>query len=395
MAFERLDFQTAREASYRRPSSDLEKCSAESSASAVRLRGEVTTLNTEGSLGEVRWLRTNSASACVNKARRLIDQALLEYGTRAWLSAEATAWEALRCAAESVDLMNRESPKVQLGIHHRNATKRLQTARTAIREARDFSGIYGNADGEAISRMVVSHTTDVLKNIPCDSLSGNDASDRYLDAARVCLAGIASTSTEAARSMDLLAAIYLQQGDSKKLHGATALCLRRAALQGQPNNASLASRLGMHLLDLGLINEASWALKHSLSLEKDQATTQAYIAALQRSGRQTEATQVLGSFQPDQRSNGTSGPRIPTITELSPREFAAISKSVMTAPEGDRSKASFAIARAPVSIQPQPVAVRRNEPRDPNIVPQHSEKPATASKPNVFQRFIGSVKKMW
>ena len=144
--------------------------------------------------------------------------------------------------------------------------------------------------------MAISHSTDVLDFLPCDELSGTDAADRYLDSARVALAEIASQSVEAAQAMDLLAAIYLKQNNAAKLHNATALCLRRAALQGQPENASLASRLGMQLLDVGLLEEARWALKHSLSMEKDQATTQAYLAVLYQTGRKAEAQQVLASL---------------------------------------------------------------------------------------------------
>ena len=395
MAFERLEFQTSDDVSNRRDPANLQERSVESSESELHLGDGFSTLPSQGLTGEVRSLRSNSASACANKARHLIDQAMLEYATSAWLSAEATAWEALRSAAEGIDLANREIAKVHLGVSNRDAIKRLQAARIAIREARDFSGVYGIADGEAISRMAISHTTDVLDDLPCDNLSGNDASDRYLDAARVSLAGIASKSVEAAHSMDLLAAIYLQQGDSKKLHGATALCLRRAALQGQPANASLASRLGMHLLDIGLIDEASWTLKHSLSLEKDEATTRAYIAVLQQSGRQAEAKQVSDKLQPVLGSIVTSDPRIPTVEQLSPRQFAAISKPVMTASVGNRTNASMVSSKGPVATQTQLVTTRKNESVDPNVVPQYGEDPETASKPNVLQRFIGSVKRFW
>ncbi len=150
-----------------------------------------------------------------------------------------------------------------------SALEKLQLARQAIREARDFSGAYGSVDAEAIARMAKSHLTDVLDNQPTLGLSATDAADRYLDNARVQLAPIAAQSVEAAQAMDLLAAIYLSRADARTLPSSTALCLRRAALQGQPSNASLASRLGMHLADVGLMDEARWALEHSMSLEAD------------------------------------------------------------------------------------------------------------------------------
>ncbi len=113
-------------------------------------------------------------------------------------------------------------------------------------------------DSYSMRRMIMSHQTAVLDSQPIDTLTATDAIDRYLDEARVRLAGIAAKSVEAAQAMDLLAAIYLGRADARTLPSSTALCLRRAALQGQPANASLAMRLGMHLADLGLYQEARW-----------------------------------------------------------------------------------------------------------------------------------------
>ena len=90
--FERLEFQTTDDVSNRRDPASLQKRSVESSESELHLGDGFSTLPSQGLAGEVRSLRSNSASACANKARHLIDQAMLEYATSAWLSAEATAW---------------------------------------------------------------------------------------------------------------------------------------------------------------------------------------------------------------------------------------------------------------------------------------------------------------
>jgi hypothetical protein len=132
-----------------------------------------------------------------------------------------------------------------------------------------------------------------------------------------------------------------------------------------------------------------------LSLEKDEATTRAYIAVLQQSGRQAEAKQVSDNLQPVLGSIVNSDPRIPTVEQLSPRQFAAISKPVMTASVGNRTNASLVSSKGPVASQTQLVTARKNESVDPNVVPQYGEEPETASKPNVLQRFIGSVKRFW
>lgn len=394
MAFERLELRAASGTNERLTSKALQRCSVESDAAVPSLDGGVTTVSIPDSTGEVRWLRSSSASVCARRARTLVDRGTIEYGSGAWLSAEATVWEAFRCAAEGIDLQERELAKVQLGIRRQSATGRLQFARTAIREARDFSGVYGNADGQVISRMAISHSTDVLDAMPCDTLTGNDAADRYLDAARVALATIASRSAEAAQGMDLLAAIYLKQNDSTKLHGATALCLRRAALQGQPDNASLASRLGMHLLDVGLMEEARWALSHSLSIEEDNATTQAYVAVLQQTGRQVEAQRILASFEPAQQTI-VQTQRVPAITELSPQDFVAISKPVMPATAPRRSQVTPVSVRTGGTSQDRFDVGSDDSRSDPAYVPQYGQQPEATPKPNVFKRFAESVKNLW
>jgi hypothetical protein len=119
-------------------------------------------------------------------------------------------------------------------------------------------------------------------------------------------------------------------------------------LQGQPDNASLAARLGIHLADLGLFQEARWALEHSLSIKDDPQTTAALVQLLQRSGRKDEAEPLLSQLQKQLHgqsrlaSGSLSGdpdgglafgaprstPRLPEIVELTPDAFAKISKPV-------------------------------------------------------------------
>ena len=397
MAFERLELRAADSTADQQHAGTLQQCSAESMSSSPGLDGGITSISVPESGAQVRWLRSSGSADRSRRARAFIDRASIEYGTGAWLSAEATVWDALRCSAEGIDLRDREVAKVQLGIKRRTATDRLQFARTAIREARDFTGVFVPTDGSAISRMAISHSTDVLDFMPCDELSGTDAADRYLDSARVALAEIASQSVEAARAMDLLAAIYLKQNNAAKLHNATALCLRRAALQGQPENASLASRLGMQLLDVGLLEEARWALKHSLSMEKDRATTQAYLAVLYQTGRKTEAQQVLASLPPAPAS-GIKPANVPEIIELSPQEFVAISKPVM--PASARGSVDTNFNRASqnhLPVKPNPDVVRRSDPGALRTIRQDSVEPGPTGETNanIFKRFAESVKKLW
>ncbi len=328
-----------------------------------------------------RWLRSTSATASTDVARRLIVQADREFKIKAWVSAETSAWNAIRWAAESVDLAAREQGENPSP----SALQRLQMARDAMREAREFAGVFGPLDAEAIHRMAISHQTDLLDDEPLTGLTATDAADRYLDHARVLLAPVASQSVEAAAAMDLLASIYLHRADPKTLPSATALCLRRAALQGQPDNASLAARLGMHLADLGLFQEARWALEHSLAIKDDPQTTAALVQLLQRSGRPEEAEPLLSQLQNQLHgqsrlaSGSLSGdpdrglafgaprstPRLPEIVELTPDAFAKISKPVNPVARVERrveaTPASTRLEKSPDKIEPEEKAAPSQE----------------------------------
>ena len=340
----------------------------------------------------IRWLRSSSSFANAEVARRLLKQANREYRVGAWMSAESTAWEALRWSAEAIDLSDRETAKTRLGGRMSHATKQLKTARDAIREARDFSGVYGAIDEKAINRMALSHETNVLDNAETVGLTGMDAADRYLDEARVALAGIAARSVEAAQSMDLLAAIHLGQADAAKLPSATALCLRRAALQGQPSNASLASRLGIHLAEVGLLDEATWVLEHSLSLEHDPATADALVAVFRRTGQREQAARLLAVSQNRlQEQNANAVPRIPEITELSPDEFASISKPVMNTSRSEPLKAMLASSRKDEGQTQPPITQESAQ----SVLQENRDSKDSSGKPGMVRRFLNSFKRVW
>ncbi len=344
-----------------------------------------------------RWLRSSSSSASLEVARRLIGQASEEYAIGAWASAETSAWESLRYAAEGVELAARESGQP----NGSPALANLRIARTAIREARDFGGMYGDVDQYAIGRMVTSHQTTLLDSESLAGLTAADAIDRYLDEARIRLAGIAADSVEAAQAMDLLAAIYLGRADSKTLPSSTALCLRRAALQGQPRNASLSMRLGMHLADLGLYQEARWALEHSLRLQPSEETVQALAGVLRRTGHDQEAGQLLASLQ-NRAPAGSSvhQARVPDVTELSPQEFAAVSKPVnKPASKGNFITGTLASAKQNIVriVTPEtdsPESADRTSVQDQNAS-SPSATPEPPKKPSIVRRFFNALIPVW
>ncbi len=95
----------------------------------------------------------------------------------------------------------------------------------------------------------------------------------------------------------------------------------------------------MHLADVGLIDEARWALEHSMSLQADPKTADALVKVLRRSGHGDDAAHLIATMQQRPAENSSTFAnstqpqnqqiKIPQITQLSPADFAALSKPVM------------------------------------------------------------------
>ena len=215
------------------------------------------------------------------------------------------------------------------------ASQTLFRARTAIREARDFQLLEDALDIHGIKRMVQSHETTILKEdfqseifeAQDVSISVSEASDRYLDHARQLLGGLASGNATVAEALDLLAAIQLGRGEPGRLPAATALCLRRAAFQGQPANGSLASRLGMQLADMGLDREAQWTLERAMSISPSPATAHSLAQVLGRSGDRQTAMNLIADLKQGFEGSQQS-PRVPDVIQLTPEQFASVSPSL-------------------------------------------------------------------
>ena len=340
------------------------------------------------------WLRSGTSSATVQVARRSLDQAHAEFRVGAWLSSETSAWEAIRWAAESIDQQGQESGSGHADGRKDRASSDLRLARQAIIEARDFCIALDSPESEAISRIARSHQTRILNDQATGGISGIQASDRYLDYARIHLAAIASHSVEAAEAMDLLAAIHLRRADAKTLPSATALCLRRAAIQGQPNNPSLAANLGIHLTQVGLYSEAQWALEHSLAIQRDPATADALLSLFNKTGRHAESQALIASIAKSSRdATGQNKIRVPEITELTPEEFASLSKSVVWT---DDQRQKNVAATVPPEIDASLASARLPSPA-PGATDQAATSTASESvptNPSPIQRIKNSWKRL-
>lgn len=319
------------------------------------------------------FLATQTAKSKLDQAWKHFQQAELEYSSAAYASAETSAWETLHLAAEAIDLQDQhtrsrsaiESGQPVSAAASRSAVRHLQSGRDALNEAQDFVGPYVTDDPESIARLARSHRTPVVRqglarrgraastshpnyqSAPSDELgwytemmvqstngttqtipTATEAIDRYLDLARMDLSKVAAQSLLAAQTMDLLAAIRLGRDEALQLPGPSAICLRRAAVQGQSSNPDLVAKLGFHLADVGLIEEATWALQHSLTLRYD-------VNVLQRL-KQIEslsptATTVLKGAPIRSQARAR---RTPDVVTMSPEQFASVSRSVIPAQTG-------------------------------------------------------------
>lgn len=304
-----------------------------------------------GSQRQATWLRSTSAKAQFAEAAEQLSSARHELDIRAWSSAEQSAWKALSHVARGMDIATPGPPA-------ESAVELLTAAKTAIVEARDFAGI-DPLTGDLIVRQIIrSHGTPLVRlqmqTEPGFSVSADQAIDQYLNAARVELSKLARSRVEAAEAMDLLASIYLARNEPRFLPGPTAICLRRAALQGQPENAALARNLGRQLVEAGLEDEAAWALQHASHLQGNSVLTQT--------------------------------PRQAAVIQLTPGQFASISQPVNlqsppSASTREPSQHGSAIAR-----QRSPVPVPRQV-----VSPMNQSIDALESQ----QRWYQKIPKLW
>ncbi len=335
----------------------------------------------------VNWLRSSTASSHRNEALRLLDQAMREYNVGAWASAEASAWDSLHRSAEGIDIHHRA-----IGQAASSAAADLQIARTAIREARDFSGIYGKLSTDGVARIVRSHQTTVLKN-EHQPVRASEAIDRYLNEARLRLSRLATLWVEAAQAMDLIAAIQLGRNEPRTLPSETSLCLRRAALQGQPGNGSLALRVGMQLADLGLNQEARWALERAMAIQPTRQAAQSLAVVMKRTGDHRAAAEMSAQANQTFTAGATSpARRVPEVTQLSPEQFASLSPSVMM--PSDRSRTIQANVAALQADHDSPVVAPASY-RTASDAEIQQDRPQSNPIKSTAKRLLSPFRKLW
>ncbi len=344
-----------------------------------------------------RWLQSVTTDSCTHRSQQHLADAYREYRVGAWASAEASAWKALHLIATGIDVADRQTAVSQTSP---TAVNDLRNAKLAIVEGREFMTGGASIDFDRLAAIAASHQTPVFQvdlsagqGLP-SGLTSTEATDRYFDYARNKLASLAESQVTAAQALDLLAAIELGRDQQSRLPEETSLCFRRAALQGQPENGSLASRLGMQLADMGLDREAAFTLQHAIDLNGDHdiETAATLAKVVERLGDREAALRLTASLR-RQMPQSTPTRRMPEIVELSPDQFAAISPpmnvmasqdlmphhSVPTRPTSarqsdDRQSTEFAAFRMPRSKQS--VAIPSGHAGTPNTLSGRSTQPA-------------------
>ncbi|MCC9601286.1 hypothetical protein LOC67_12085 [Stieleria sp. JC731] len=291
-----------------------------------------------------RWLQSVTIDSCSARSEQHLADAYREYRVGAWSSAEASAWKALELIATGIDIADRQTAASNT---QPRAAKQLRTAKTAMIEARDFLSGGAAIDVDRINAIATSHQTPIFAGGVPEGITTTEAADRYLDYARMNLAPLAKYHVMAAQAMDLVAAIELGRNDRSHLPEETSLCLRRAALQGQPENASLAARLGMQLAEMGLDREATWTLKHAMDLQPNAGVAATLATVQQRQGDREAAMRLTASLRM-QMPQTEKPTRTPEVIELSPSQFAAISPAFNVG----QSQIANQPANAPAIAQP-------------------------------------------
>lgn len=255
---------------------------------------------------------TMTSRRLAQQAAEQLSQARRQSARGTLLSARRSAFETLRLIADANDLL----------IGNVTSATALQQARTALRESEDFAGRFGPVGPEAISRMVASHQTTILKGCDTSQLNGSRATDLYLDFARSQLADVAEANPIAIEALVVLAEVERQTETPGPLSDAMVISLLRAAIQAGPNDPVVANELGFQLLKQGLLEEAQWALEHSYRLHPSRSAGVNLAETLRQRGDQASAQAMIARL--DQIPSAPA--RQPQVFALTPQQFAALSQ---------------------------------------------------------------------
>ena len=256
------------------------------------------------------------------------------------------------------------------------ATSSLNAALEAIREAGDFMGRFGEVDLATIDRMIASHRTPVLKGCNVSNLTPLVAADHYLDFARRQLTLAVHDQQDAANVLAVLGnAARNRQVNPVGLRDSIAICCLRAAVATNPDNAGVTSELGYHAMQLGLLDEARWALETSLASSPSRHALQNLIETHRLAGDIDQARALIAQLD---ALGGPEPVKQLQVTPVSPEEFAALSPPVQPGSPMAPTRPQFATSNEYTAHE------------------EYTSQPAAyvngATQPSVLDRMAGAIR---
>jgi tetratricopeptide (TPR) repeat protein len=290
--------------------------------------------------------RNAEVVAAIKRADARVRHGLQLAERGALFAARAEFIAALKMIAQAYDVQegtNRYSKAVGAGL-------------AALKEAGDFVRLSDTLHDTDIAKIVLPHSTPVLKNTDTSALTPIAAAQCYYTYAQEQLS--AATAQEMCGSMALYAmgkvAIIAAKSDERQLESTgQAIALYRASLIAEPRNYRAANELGVLLAENGHLELARDLLLRSVSVSP-QATTWRNLAVVHsRAGQRNLAEHAKGQALALQRAGATAN--VPAVQWVDPATFAS------TAPAGDR--------------MPPAVVPSKTEPT-PTKAADHPQKPA-------------------
>ena len=233
------------------------------------------------------------------------------------LLAREHAKEALTHLAEGTDASTQSN----------RGTNALSAAMTAIREAPDFLGRFGEMEDTAMQRLVDSHQTMVLKGSDLSQLSKYEAAHSYHDFAANKLTEGLALNPIASRALTVIAQAELQASqDDEKVSAATQACYLRAATLCNPQDAKAFEALGRSFVVRGLHADARWALERSYALNPSSVDTLKWLATTYSA---LGYSQAASEFQAKSKAAGKRASKKGLVVQMAPSEFARVSHQLI------------------------------------------------------------------
>ena len=178
-------------------------------------------------------------------------------------------------------------------------TQAFHDALQAMKEAGDFASDKMRGTGR-VERIVASHQTPVLRQLPVKGMPALIATQRYYSYAYQRLLACAGRAPVASNAMYAMGKLHMAMVDAENhddQNTAKAMTFLQAALTMNRSNFAAANELGVMLARLGHLRDAREVLRHSAKVRPTQQTWKNLETVHQRLGEFQLAEQARGELQ--------------------------------------------------------------------------------------------------